>query len=319
MILYYCDNMSEKEVIKDLLNELTKAINDCYFLYESHKKTNAIETNEAKNNIVKYNEFKKIYDMLTKVKNIFEVNAVKGIITNNITSIINKHNELISLYNNSKDSNEKKKYKKEIDRLSFKYETLNEIVQIINKSISKYDKKKDSLETKKSISKEKFNDENVAYIISMLNEIKEAKIDLYRNGSSLEKRKRVFDLCSKRERIVESVLGFDGINILEEIESLEDSSFSKSYIAEKDYVIDSKGFRQRFSEIINDLNDVMFYQEESEVFKKQSDLNYRDFVDFKVRQFKNITSSVGINGNDILSRLSVYNLDKNYVKTLSKL
>ena len=47
--------MSEREIIKDLLIELTRAINDCYFLYESHKKTNALESIEGKNNIVKYN------------------------------------------------------------------------------------------------------------------------------------------------------------------------------------------------------------------------------------------------------------------------
>ncbi len=310
--------MSEKEIIKDLLIELTRAINDCYFLYESHKKTNALESVEGKNNIIKYNEYKKVYDMLVKVKNIDEIGDVKSFVMNDISSIAKRHNELIGLHKKSTDPDERSKYRKETDRLAFKYNTLRELVQMINRSVSKYDVKKDTPVSVKKAPKIQYNDANVISIIAMLNEIKSAKIDLYRKGSSLEKRKRVFDLCSKREEIIESVLGFDGINMLEEIESIEDEAFSKSYISEKEYVIDSRGFRERFSKIIHDLNDVMFYQEDSEVFKGQSDLNYRDFVDYKVRQFKNITSSVGLNGNDILSRLSVCNLDGNYDKFKSK-
>ena len=310
--------MSEKEIIKDLLSELTKAINDCYFLHESHKKTNTLESVECKNNIVKYNEYKKIYDMLVKVKNINEIGAVKSFAMKDITSIVNRHKELIELYKKSTDFDEKNKYRKETDRLAFKYNILRELVQMINRSLSKYDAKKDTPVSDKKTSKIQYNDANVSSIIAMLNEIKSAKIDLYRKGFSLEKRKRVFDLCSKREEIVESVLGFDGVNMLEEIESIEDEAFSKSYISEKEYVIDSRSFRERFNKIILDLNDVMFYQEDSEVFKEQNDLNYRDFVDYKVRQFKNITSSVGLNGNDILSRLSVCNLDGNYDKFKSK-
>ena len=59
--------MSEKEIIKDLLIELTRAINDCYFLYESHKKSNTVDGVESKNNIVKYNEFKRVFSILHKV------------------------------------------------------------------------------------------------------------------------------------------------------------------------------------------------------------------------------------------------------------
>ena len=99
---------------------------------------------------------------------------------------------------------------------------------MINRSVSKYDAKKDTPVSVKKTPKIQYNDANVISIIAMLNEIKSAKIDLYRKGSSLEKRKKVFDLCSKREEIIESVLGFDGINMLEEIESIEDEAFSKS-------------------------------------------------------------------------------------------
>ena len=82
------------------------------------------------------------------------------------------------------------KYRKEIDRLAFKYNILRELVQMINRSVSKYDAKKDTPVSVKKAPKIQYNDANVISIIAMLNEIKSAKIDLYRKGSSLEKRKK---------------------------------------------------------------------------------------------------------------------------------
>lgn len=309
--------MSESEVIKGLLNSLIKTINDCYFLYESHKKMSTFDSVESKNNIIKYNEYKKIYDMLVKVKNIGEINVVKSSIKNNIVSIVKRQNEMVRLYKSTTDKNESTKYRIESNRLTYKYKISCEIVSLIDNYISKYDKSMDESINKKT-SKESYSDDKVNSIISMLNDIKLSKIDLYKNGSSLEKRKKVFDLCSKREKIVESVLGFDGINLLGEIESLEDEIYSKSYIAEKEYVITSSLFRDKFNKMTHELSDIVFYKEESDSFKSQSNLKYRDFLDYKVRQYRNLTKSVGINPDDLLARLSVYNLDGNYDKFKSK-
>lgn len=309
--------MSEKEVIKSLLSDLVKTINDCYFLYESHKKSSSLESTESKNNIIKYNEYKKVYDMLIKVKNISEIDIVKSSIKNNIISIVNRQNEMVRLYRNASNKSDADKYKNEANRLTYKYRVLCDIISFIDNHISKYDKNKD-LASEKKEAKKRYSDNNVISIVRMLNSIKDAKIDLYRNGFSTEKRKVLFDLCSKRESVVESVLGYEGINVLGEIESLEDTVYSKTFINEKEYIIDSKGFREKFNKIIHELSDLIFYNEDSEVFKGQSTLKYKDLLEYRVRQYRNLTSSVGINGDDLLARLSVCNLDGDYDKFKSK-
>lgn len=309
--------MSEKEVIKSLLSDLIKTINDCYFLYESHKKSSVLESTESKNNIIKYNIYKKVYDMLIKVKSISDIDVVKSSIKNNIVSIVNRQNEMVKLYRSTSDTNESIKYKDEANRLTYKYKVLCDIVSFIDNYVSKYDKNKDLVKEKKE-TKKKYSDSNVLNIVRMLNSIKDAKIDLYRNGFSIKKRKDLFDLCSKRESIVESVLGYEGINVLGEIESLEDTIYSKLFISEKEYVIDSSGFRKKFDKMIHELSDIIFYGEDSETFKKQDNLKYRDLLEYKVRQYKNLMNSVGINGDDLLARLSVCNLDGNYDKFKSK-
>ena len=304
--------MSEKEIINGLIGELIKAINDCYFLYESHKKSNTLESVDSKNNIVKYNEFKRVYGMINKVSNIDGLNSIITLLKSNITSIVARQNEMVNLFKASTTREDKIKYKVESDRLTFKYNVLCELVSTIKSYSDKHDKNKESISNKAT--KMKYSDSDVVSIIAMLNEIKAAKIALYRNGSTLEKRKRVFDLCSERERIVESVLGFDGINVLGQIESLEDENYSKSFISEKEYIIDSNGFKDKFNSVIHELSDVIFNRENSETFKKQSGFKYRDFLDYKVRQYKNLLASVGIDGEDLLDVLSVYNIDGDYDK-----
>lgn len=304
--------MGEKEIINGLVGELIKTINDCYFLYESHKKNNALESVDSKNNIVKYNEFKRVYDMINKVSNIDGLNSIITLLKSNITSIVARQNEMVNLFKTSTTREDKIKYKTESDRLTFKYNVLCELVSTIKNYSDKYDRNKEPLSNKAN--KMRYSDSDVISIIAMLNEIKDAKIDLYRNGSTLEKRKRVFNLCSERERIVESVLGFDGINVLGQIESLEDENYSKSFISEKEYIIDSNGFKDKFNSVIHELSDVIFNREDSEIFKKQSSFKYRDFLDYKVRQYKNLLISVGIDGEDLLDMLSVYNIDGDYDK-----
>lgn len=70
--------------------------------------------------------------------------------------------------------------------------------------------------------------------------------------------------------------------------------------------------------MIHELSDIIFYGEDSETFKNQDNLKYRDLLEYKVRQYKNLMNSVGINGDDLLARLSVCNLDGNYDKFKSK-
>ena len=308
--------MSEKEIINGLLNELIKTINDCYFLYESHKKSNTVDGVESKNNIVKYNEFKRVYDMINKVSNIDGLKSIITLLKSNITSIVTRQNEMVNLFKTSNTREDKIKYKTESDRLTFKYNVLCELISSIKSYTDKYDKSKDSVNNKTT--KMKYSDGDVLSIIAMLNEIKDAKTDLYRNGSTLEKRKRVFDLCSEREKIVESVLGFDGINALGEIESIEDEIYSKSFVSEKEYIIDTNGFKDKLNGIIRELSDTMFYNEESVAFKSQTAFKYRDFLDYKIRQYKNLLSSVGVDGKELLNLLSVYNIDKNYEEFKSK-
>lgn len=254
--------------------------------------------------------------MINKVSNIDGLKSIITLLKSNITSIVTRQNEMVNLFKTSTTREDKIKYKTESDRLTFKYNVLCELISSIKSYTDKYDKSKDSVNNKTT--KMKYSDGDVLSIIAMLNEIKDAKTDLYRNGSTLEKRKRVFDLCSEREKIVESVLGFDGINALGEIESIEDEIYSKSFVSEKEYIIDTNGFKDKLNGIIRELSDTMFYNEESVAFKSQTAFKYRDFLDYKIRQYKNLLSSVGVDGKELLNLLSVYNIDKNYEEFKSK-
>ena len=139
-------------------------------------------------------------------------------------------------------------------------------------------------------------------------------------------RKKIYDWCKKREFIVDKICGYDGVNTLINMESIEDDICSKPELPKRDsFKVDSHEYNIKLDYLLSRISDLKFNGYMSKHYKGK-DGDYREFnktltesiseYNDMIKSVSDLSKSKNIDkiSTDIISLLNVYNIDGNYIK-----
>ena len=199
-------------------------------------------------------------------------------------------------------------------------------------------KKEEPVRTTKVNKNEYVKDTDILAVGAISKKICELKNELFSLPEEKEKeakqlRVTIYNLCQKRQDVVFRLSGFEGVNVLESIDSEEDAVYSKSeFTPEAPYTMDASEYNKRLNSTLLKINDLQFNVQESKYFKnslgKKQNGTYREFRDYydtTMRRYNNmIVSLFGRNpevlsmSRDLISSFGSFNLEGGYSAFKSK-
>ncbi|NLC47820.1 MAG: hypothetical protein GX758_00465 [Tenericutes bacterium] len=180
------------------------------------------------------------------------------------------------------------------------------------------------------------NDKYVSAVGAVSHKICGLKKQLYSLSNEEEIRKvriEIYDLCKKREEAVFILTGYEGVNILESIDSNEDYVYSQAdFIPEKPYKLNSSEYKKEFDNLLYEIGDLQFNGEDSERYnesikdKKHIQVNnFKNYYSSKIRKYNNLmlslfekNPSILSMSRDLINSLSLFNLEGGYSSFKSK-
>ncbi len=141
-----------------------------------------------------------------------------------------------------------------------------------------------------------------------------------------ELRKKIYAYSVRREEGIRRVCGNEGIKLLLNVESIEDSIYSKPVmVPRKPYRISSSNYVTRLNGLISVISDMKSKGYESKYYKgpKGDYKTFNKLLDATTAEYHNMIMAVadvskkpGIirTSNDILSLLNIYNIDGDYTR-----
>lgn len=355
--------MSDKETIirirKELYDYLSVSYNACISL-RGDGKTNASLKSKYISMLSNYHHMVKYYTKVNSSTSINDIRNIREEIKNEISQIRNKYNELKKEYDNLKKN---KANKIEINRVVNEMNSIVNLNKMMNEFISKIDSCLKRKTTKVShinaplptvekpkVSKEveKKEDRNVevkseikttgkTYVdkdIREFDRVNKTICDMKREFYKLDRRtkeaeslrKKIYDWCKKREFIVDKICGYDGVNTLINMESIEDDICSKPELPKRDpFKVDSHEYNIKLDYLLSRISDLKFNGYNSKHYKGK-DGDYREYnktLSEAISEYNDMIKSVsdlskGKNidktSTDIISLLNVYNIDGDYIK-----
>ena len=198
---------------------------------------------------------------------------------------------------------------------SYRVELLTNLINIFSTELSKV------LSTNKEIKKQTEKQKTPVYSKGEEEDINKRILSLKEKqlaDNSLETRRKINALCDSRMDIASLYLGNEGINLVREIESLESRYVRCNNTGgSKDIIMTSKEYLRELMNVINSIN--------SSCFNRRLPLNEREKAyNESVKKIRNliislfgdenimIESTEGITTTDLVSYLTIYNLDEKY-------
>lgn len=141
-----------------------------------------------------------------------------------------------------------------------------------------------------------------------------------------ELRKKIYAYSVRREEGIRRICGNEGIKLLLNVESIEDSIYSKPVlVTRKPYRISSSSYMARLNGLISAISDLKCKGYDSKYYKgpKGDYKVFNKLLDASIAEYHNMIMAVadvsqkpGIikTSNDILSLLNIYNIDGDYTK-----
>lgn len=355
--------MSEREMIvnlrKELYDYLSVSYNACISL-RGEGKTNASLKSKYIAMLSNYHHMAKYYTRINTCNSTNDIEKIREEITKEISSIRQKYAELKREYDNLKKNNTNKI---EINRVVNEMNSIVNLNKMMNEFISKIDsclKRKTTrvshinapLPTisKPKVSKEvEKKEEKTANIkneikttgktyadkdIREFDRVNKSICDMKREFYKLDRRtkeaeslrKKIYDWCKKREFIVDKICGYDGVNTLINMESIEDDICSKPELPKRDsFKVDSHEYNIKLDYLLSRISDLKFNGYMSKHYKGK-DGDYREFnktltesiseYNDMIKSVSDLSKSKNIDkiSTDIISLLNVYNIDGDYIK-----
>lgn len=355
--------MSDKETIirirKELYEYLSVSYNACISL-RGDGKTNASLKSKYISMLSNYHHMVKYYTKVNSSASINDIRNIREEIKNEISQIRNKYNELKKEYEELKAH---KANKIEIDRVVNEMNSIVNLNKMMNEFISKIDsclkrkttkvshinaplptiskpkvtkeveKKEDrSVEVKSEIKTtgKTYADKDIREFDRVNKTICDMKREFYkldrRTKEAESLRKKIYDWCKKREFIVDKICGYDGVNTLINMESIEDDICSKPELPKRDpFKVDSREYNIKLDYLLSRISDLKFNGYNSKHYKGK-DGDYREYnkiLSEAISEYNDMIKSVsdlskGKNiyktSTDIISLLNVYNIDGDYIK-----
>lgn len=350
--------MSDKETIirirKELYEYLSISYKSCVSLGSEVKNNTSLKSKYI-SMLSNYHHMVKYYTKVNSSTSINDIRNIREEIKNEISQIRNKYNELKKEYEELKAN---KANKIEINRVVNEMNSIVNLNKMMNEFISKIDsylkaKKvttthinaplptvekpkivKEEVKGKEEKKEQKdiplYKDKDIIEFDKVNRTICDMKKSYYkldiRSKEAITLRKKIYDWCKKREFIVDKICGYDGVNTLINMESIEDDICSKIDIPLKEtYSLDSKSYNEKFDHLIDVISDLKFNGYNSKYYKGKKD-NYREYnkilseankeYEDIIKSVSDISKSKDINklSTDIISLLNIYNIDGDYIK-----
>ena len=296
-------------------------------LYEIQKLINEIK-DKIDDDIkikIKYQVLSVLFNDLKKINTESELRTYLSRINIEVIRFEEEYNRNLDKYKKDKESSVDRKTLnnevRELNILAAQIDSYNKVINNINKFLKSLVKETPK-ETKRNISDE---------IIEKLE--KYNKMDK-KTSEAKKLNLQIFNLREQREQEIKSKVGYDGVKILFEIESLEEVASRSNKEKDEDYSLDAAGFNRQLKNLIYAYNEYYFLDKRLPFFVGQTNYKYdnnktdgQNEVSFKKkfniinRRLKNMIVSlfgseeveINVNGNkisfnDFLSYLTRYNI-----------
>ena len=134
------------------------------------------------------------------------------------------------------------------------------------------------------------------------------KLEDHNSEEAIEISKKLYQLCTFRESMLEKISGFDGVNLCSNIESVEDASFSsKEFTPKKSYQVDANGYTSLLITTLHNINEMRFEEKSGEEY----DSLLRDYNNMVKSLFGN-DKEISSMSKDLISCFSLFNLSGGY-------
>lgn len=326
--------MDEKKALYNIKKEFYDMVVEFYNNYTQNK---------TKVNIKLYNNMLDLYKKINACKSLDEVKKC-------LSEILSELDELKKDYNSKVDEYKKDKKEstlQEIKDITKVAQGLTDAYSKANSMLPKEIKKAKKTENKevKSKSKKIVNLEGINFDIPEIKEMQRLTnqiVSLKENLSSLdpmskeaiEARKEVNDLCNQRMHIAYEQFGYDGMNYIRQVESMETryANYQEKTDASA-YELDSEQYFKKLEELLNVIADLKFNGIKSQYVKVTENMSnneklkaYQEVYTKYVNEYSNLVKSLHntanpviysqgdytVSSTDLLNYLSIYNLKGGY-------
>lgn len=346
--------MSEKDMIvnlrKELYDYLSVSYNACISL-RGEGKTNASLKSKYMAMLSNYHHMAKYYTKINNCNSFEEIKSVKDEISKEISSIRKEYNRLKNEYDELKSKNASKieinRVVNEMNSIVNLNRMMNEFIRRIDSSLNiksvksthinmilptvskpkKEEKQEEKVKSKEYVSSYKDKDikrfDEINHEICSMKE-KYFKMNQY-DPEAVNLRKKIYDWCKKRETVVQTVCGFDGVNALINMESIEDDIYSKVRNNNKEYSVNSEEYMTRFDSLLGIISDLKTNGYNSKYYdgKNEDYVRLNTLIESNISSFKDMVMSVtdvsknknvDNMANEVISLLNVYNIDGDYLR-----
>ena len=168
---------------------------------------------------------------------------------------------------------------------------------------------------------------NIEIINKTICQLKEKYYSLNQySEEAKELRKKIYTYSVRREEGIRRICGNEGIKLLLNVESIEDSIYSKPVlVTRKPYRISSSSYMTRLNGLISAISDLKCKGYDSKYYKgpKGDYKVFNKLLDASIAEYHNMIMAVadvsqkpGIikTSNDVLSLLNIYNIDGDYTR-----
>lgn len=308
---------------------------------------NQYVSNKTSMNLQIYKRNLALYNKINICNNFKELKSCLKDISNEISILREHYSKKVEEYNNfvDKKSAEAKNVFSEIKCIAGIAQSLTDVYSEIKIEISKVSKKQNipviiqgNQEDKTSANDVDFNNETI-YKLDQLNKkilsLKEKNIGFdYNSKDAIQIRREINSLSTVREKIIYDTFGYDGVNYLRNIESLELRYASASDVRNsKPYSISHNDYISKLDELIHIIADLKFYGINSKYISVDANSTvsekfnvYKDTYTKYMSMYMNLVGSLYQNNNpiiysgndymitssDLMSYLSIYNITGGY-------
>ncbi len=346
--------MNEKEMIINLRRELYEYLNTTYktcTTLGSEVKKNASLKSKYIAVLSNYHHMAKYYTKINSCNSFDEIKAVKDEISKEISSIRKEYNRLKNEYDELKSKNASKieinRIVNEMNSIVNLNKMMNEFIRRIDLSLNikntksthinmtlptiskpkKEEKQEEKVESKGYVSS--YKDKDIKRFDEINHEICNMKERYFKmnqyDPEAVNLRKRIYDWCKKRETVVQTVCGYDGVNALINMESIEDDIYSKVRNNNKEYSVNSEEYMTRFDSLLDIISDLKMNGYNSKYYDGKSEdyVRLNTLIESNISSFKDMVMSVtdvSKNRNvdnmadEVISLLNVYNIDGDYLR-----
>lgn len=330
--------MNEAKILNNIKREFYDMVVEFYNNYSQNK---------TKINIELYNNILSLYKKINVCKSLDEVKQCQKEILAELDKLKKTYNAKVDEYKKNKNET----VLQEIKDITKVAQGLTDAYSKVNAMLSKRVKEDKKTEGKEPRKEEKnkpkkiVNLEGINFDIPEIKELQNLTAEIISSKEKLasldpmskeaiDVRKKANNLCNQRMQIAYEQFGYEGMNYIRQVESLETRYANhQDKIDTSSYELDSEQYEKKLEELLNVIADLKFNGIKSQYVKVTDDMTnneklkaYQEVYTKYVNEYSNIVKSLHNTANpviysqgdytvtstDLLNYLGIYNLKGGY-------